>query len=156
VPRPFATSPHLLAGARKERSPPEYRGLTYRLSRKSGRLATARQGSDLPEASLELLLTPAAPEGARCVEIQAAAWVQGAPVIPTGKTGFVAEIAADRDEDAMVYLDITPILADALASAVSEPTLVVGAIAEDALPGATVIPWDSNQGIYGVVRILRK
>jgi hypothetical protein len=111
---------------------------------------------DLLEASLELVLTPVAPEGGRFVEIQAAAWVSGAPAMPTGRTEYVAELAADRDEDATAYLDITPILADALAAAQSAPTLVVGAIAEDALPGATVIPWDSNQGIYGIVRILSK
>jgi len=119
-------------------------------------LANVPEASDLLEASLELVLTPDSPEGAPFVEVQAAAWVRGAPVIPTGKTGYVAEIAADRGEDATVYLDITPILADALAASESELTLVVGAIAEDTLPGATVIPWDSNQGIYGIVRILSK
>jgi len=112
--------------------------------------------SDLLEASLELVLTPAAPEGARFVEIQVAAWVSGAPQIPAGRSGYMAEIAADRGEDATVLLDITPILADALAAEQSTPTLVVGAIAESTLPGATVIPWDSGQGIYGIVRILSK
>jgi len=29
-------------------------------------------------------------------------------------------------------------------------------IAEDTLPGTTVLSWDSQQGIWGVVRILRK
>jgi hypothetical protein len=111
---------------------------------------------DLLEASLELLLTPEAPQGARFVEVQAAAWVSGAPVMPGSRTEYVAELAADRDEDATVYLDITPILADALAALQSAPTLVVGAIAEDALPGATVIPWDEGQDIYAVVRILSK
>ncbi|MBM4117297.1 hypothetical protein FJ251_06065 [bacterium] len=111
---------------------------------------------DLLEASLELLIQPDAPEGARFVEVQVAAWVNGAPQIPAGRSGYMAEIAADRGEDATVYLDITPILADALAAEESEPTLVVGAIAEDTLPGATVLPWDSQQGIWGVVRILRK
>lgn len=111
---------------------------------------------DLLEASLELLIQPDAPEGARFVEVQVAAWVSGTPQIPAGRSGYMAEITADRGEDATVYLDITPILADALAAEVSAPTLVVGAIAEDTLPGATVIPWDSEQGIWGVVRILRR
>ncbi len=71
---------------------------------------------DLLEASLELLLAPEAPQGARFVEVQTAAWVSGAPVMPAGQTEYVAELAADRDEDATVYLDITPILADALAA----------------------------------------
>ena len=115
-----------------------------------------RSSEDLLEASLELLIQPEAPEGARFVEVQVAAWVSGAPQIPAGRSGYMAEIAADRGEDATVYLDITPILADALAAEVSAPTLVVGAIAEDTLPGATVIPWDSEQGIWGVVRILRR
>ena len=115
-----------------------------------------RSSEDLLEASLELLIQPEAPEGARFVEVQVAAWVSGAPRIPAGRSGYMAEIAADRGEDARVYLDITPILADALAAEVSAPTLVVGAIAEDTLPGATVIPWDSEQGIWGVVRILRR
>jgi hypothetical protein len=111
---------------------------------------------DLLEATLELRVTPQAPEGERYVEVQAAVWTQGVPTTPAGRAGYVAELVADRDEDAVAYLDITPIIADALASAQSEPTIVVGAIGEDALPGATVIAWDNGQDIWGTVRILHR
>jgi hypothetical protein len=108
---------------------------------------------DLLEASLELKVRPEAPAGARFVEVQVAAWVTGEPIVPAGRSGYVAEITADRGEDTAVFLDITPILADALETMNGEPSLVVGAIDEETLPGATVIPWDQGQGVWGIVRI---
>ncbi len=74
------------------------------------------------------------------------------------KSAEAAELAATKLEiqKLKVALDaFTLDLGDLAAGDLLEASLEL-LLTPDALLGATVIPWDSNQVIYGIVRILRK
>ncbi len=108
---------------------------------------------DLLEAHLELRVDPDPSEGARFVEVEAASWESGVPLIPSGRESYASELAVDRGEDAFVFLDLTAILIDALNAASSQITIVVGEISEDALPGASLSALEPDQSTWGMIRL---
>jgi len=109
--------------------------------------------TDLLEASLKLLVSPDPPPGAKVVQVEAAAWVGGDPLVPNGREGYSSEIAIDRGEEATVFLDLTAGLTDRLAAGSMQIEIVVGQISSDALPGGDVIPADADQGLWGTLRL---
>ncbi len=95
---------------------------------------------------LELRLIPESGEDGAS-EVQAAAFRDGTVLIPEGKTGPVAAYAFGESE-AILQLDITPILRQSLAEGRSQETLLIGRLAADALGAGNVVSLSENEGIW--------
>ena len=108
--------------------------------------AVAEPGAIL-SGLLELRMIPESGEDGPS-EVQAAAFRDGDVVIPEGKTGPVAAYAFGESE-AILQLDITPILRQSLAEGKSLETLLVGRIEADALGAGNVISLNETEGIWG-------
>lgn len=80
-------------------------------------------------------------------EVQVAALRAGGVVIPEGKTGPVAAYAFGESE-AILQLDITPILRQGLVDGKSQETLLVGRIEADALGAGNVVSLNEGEGIW--------
>lgn len=95
---------------------------------------------------LELRMVPQSGEDGPS-EVQAAAFRDGTVLIPEGKTGPVAAYAFG-DSEAILQLDITPILRQGLAEGRSQETLLVGRVAADALGAGNVVSLSENEEIW--------
>ena len=52
-----------------------------------------------------------------------------------------------------MFLDITPIMRDALNQASTQVVIAVGNISEEVLPGATLATLEPDQGVWGMIRL---
>lgn len=95
---------------------------------------------------LELRMIPESSENGAS-EVQVAAFRDGIVVIPEGKTGPVAAYTLGEAE-AVLQLDVTPILRQSLAEGRSQETLVIGRIEADALGAGNVVSLSEGEGIW--------
>jgi len=98
---------------------------------------------------LEVRMIPGSGEDGAS-EVQVAAFRSGGIVIPEGKTSPVAAYTFGEAE-AILQLDITPILRQGLVDGKSQETLLVGRIEADALGDGNVVSLSEGEAIWARV-----
>lgn len=95
---------------------------------------------------LEVRIVPGSGEDGAS-EVQVAAIRDGNVVIPEGKTGPAAAYTFGEAE-AVLQLDVTPILRQGLVDGKSQETLLVGRVQADALGDGNVVSLNEGEGIW--------
>ncbi len=84
-------------------------------------------------------------------EVEVAHLVNGSPVIPFRKTGYVSEFSMAEGTTSL-YMDLSAILRHCLLEEVQDMTLILGAMSEDIASCGELSPLDPSEGAWAAIR----